>query len=113
MAKLRSGTPVLIKGRVHRQTSAGDHGIESVVVWVDNPLSTTRSDKELPITVAPEQVVLPDGNGFDPSEVLDLLRVIVFADTVTLPDDLTPEQTDLLDRLAGLDPQPEAQGQPA
>lgn len=56
---LRPGTPVLIKAKVDRQTTVGNHGIDSVVVWVDNPLSTTRSTREVNLTVAPEQVVMP------------------------------------------------------
>lgn len=57
--KLRAGTEVLIRARVQRQTSAGDHGIDSTVVWVSNPLSTTRSTTDVSVTVAPSDLVVP------------------------------------------------------
>lgn len=59
MERLRANTEVLIRARVSRQTSAGDHGIETVACWVTNPLTTTRSDREVTVVASPDDVVLP------------------------------------------------------
>ena len=100
MEKLRAGTEVLIKARVHRQTTEADQGIDAVVVWVKNPMTTTRSDRELSLTLDPADVVVP--GALTPEAAL-LARILQADDFRGVPDiELTDDEAELLDRLAGL-----------
>lgn len=53
----RPGTSVLIRGRVDRSTSEGEHGARSVICWVSNPLAQRRGDKEVSVVCDPEDVI--------------------------------------------------------
>lgn len=59
----RPGTHVLIRGRVDRSTSAGEHGTRTVICWVANPLSQRRGDKDVSVVCDPEDVIAEGSYG--------------------------------------------------
>lgn len=52
----RPGTEVFIRGTVDRTTKAEDQGIDSVLVWVANPLQTRRGDANVSVVCHPGDV---------------------------------------------------------
>lgn len=52
----RPGTQVLIRARVDRSTSEGEHGARSVICWVANPLTQRRGDREVSVVCDPDDV---------------------------------------------------------
>lgn len=70
--KLRKGSRVWVRGTVNRTTSEAVQGIDSVLVWVDNPNDARPGHRQHNIVVAPNDVVadedvayLPDFTGED------------------------------------------------
>lgn len=57
---LKPGTKVKVLGRVDRTTTEADQGIDGVLVWVPNPLSQMRGDKEISVALPPEAVELAE-----------------------------------------------------